>query len=224
VTSTTTTTLAEGQACLQENPSPTVSEAIPCGGALSCTLDPAGDQDAFTFDAPDGAAVSVVASGTRITCWQLFGPTGQLNQPQCGKINSVILPQAGTYTILVTQQLNRATDYVLSMQGVSESFHCGASITIPATFTDSLNPAGDTDSFNFVADAGKTFSVSITGAHQPCWQVFGPDGHFLINPPPCRTDGAKNVTTTVAGTQTIVVNELTNQATDYTLSIQPVGP
>jgi hypothetical protein len=181
------------------------SEPLPCGGTTACLLDPPGDQDAFTFTVPDGAAVSIDVSGTHIPCWQLFGPSGALNQPQCDAISNEAGLVAGTYTIVVNEVTNQMTDYVLSLQGVSESFHCGTRLNVPSdTRMDSLSPAGDTDSFNFMGQTSQTATITIAGDQNPCWEVFAPDGTRLITQR-CRTDGAVDVPLPATGTYTLVV-------------------
>ncbi len=222
--STTTTTFGEGQICQQFTAPDGPSEPLPCGGTTACLLDPPGDQDAFTFTVPDGAAVSIDVSGTHIPCWQLFGPSGQLNQPQCDAISNEAGLAAGTYTIVVNEVTNQMTDYVLSLQGVSESFHCGTMLNVPSdTRMDSLSPAGDTDSFNFMGQTSQSATITIAGDQNPCWEVFAPDGTRLITQR-CRTDGAVVVPLPATGTYTIVVHELLNQTSNYTLSLQLVTP
>jgi len=202
------------------------TEPIPCGGSIACQIAPAGDQDGFTFTVPAGAAVSIAVGGSLNPCWQLFDPNGmQLEQPQCDKINDESGLIAGTHTIVVTQlNNNQATDYVLSMHGVSESFHCGAPLTLPSdTRMDSLTPAGDTDSFNFTATTGQVVNIAVTGDHNPCWRIYGPDGVALLGEK-CKADGPIDTPPLAAGVHTIVVYELVGQTSDYTLSVQLVTP
>ena len=225
--STTTTTFGEGQQCLQFATAPDGGpETLPCGGTVTCRLDPAGDQDSFTFAMPIGSGVSISISGSHTPCWQLFDPNGAfVEQPQCDTVKSENGLVGGTFTIAVTENTNQTSDYVLSLQGISESFHCGLPLNLPSdVHMDELMPAGDTDSYNFQANANAVVNVAITGTTNPCWQVFAPDGTSVMQPR-CKADGATDVgPLPQTGTYTIVVTELARQATDYTLSLLLVTP
>jgi hypothetical protein len=218
--STTTTTLAEGAICDQFVAPDSPEEPLPCGGSVACELAPAGDTDRFTFTLPGNAAVSISIAGTKNPCWQLVGPGGVLNQPQCSTIGDLAGLPAGDYSITVTENaIPEMTDYVLSLQGISNAYHCGTPLNLPSdTRTDSLTPAGDTDSFNFVAQAGQTATIAIAGDNNPCWQVFAPDGSPVMSTR-CRTDGATATPVLVAGLHTIVVSEHTQGTSNYTLSV-----
>jgi hypothetical protein len=220
-TSTTTTTFAEGQLCDQFVAPDAPEEPLPCGGTVACQLDPAGDTDRFIFSLPAGAAVSISITGSKNPCWQLVGPGGPVNgQPVCKDIGSLDGLSAGSYSITVSENaIPEMTDYVLSLQGVSAAYHCGTPLNLPSdTRSDSLTPAGDTDSYNFTAEAGQTATIAINGDHNPCWRVFAPDGTPVMAQR-CRTDGATQTPMLVAGLHTIVVSELTRQTSDYTLSV-----
>jgi hypothetical protein len=223
-TSSTTTTLVEGQICDQFVAPDSPEEPLPCGGTVACKLDPAGDTDRFTFTLPDNAAVSIAITGTKNPCWQLVGPGGALNQPQCSMIGDLAGLPAGAYSITVTENaIPEMTDYVLSLQGISNAYHCGTPLNLPSdTRIDSLTPAGDTDSFNFMAQAGQTATIAIAGANNPCWEIFAPNGTPVMTQR-CKTDGATATPVLVAGLHTIVVSEHTLQTSDYTLSVT-VGP
>jgi len=218
--STTTTTFAEGQLCDQFVAPDAPEEPLPCGGTVACELDPAGDTDRFTFTLPANAAVSVAIVGTKNPCWQLVGPGGPVNQPQCSTIGDLAGLGAGAYSITVTENaIPEMTDYVLSLQGISNAYHCGMPLNLPSdTRVDSLTPAGDTDSFNFMAQAGQTATIAITGDNNPCWQVFAPDGTPVMTQR-CKPDGATVTPVLVAGIHTIVVSEHTLQTSNYTLSV-----
>jgi hypothetical protein len=222
--STTTTTLVEGQLCDQFVAPDAPEEPLPCGGTVACELDPAGDTDRFTFTLPANAAVSVSIGGTKNPCWQLVGPGGTLNQPQCSTIGDLAGLPAGDYSITVTENAVPAmTDYVLSLQGISAAYHCGTPLSLPSdTRSDNLTPAGDTDSFEFTAAANQIATITITGTKNPCWQIFAPDGTPVMSQR-CKSDGATPTPMLVAGLHTVVVSELQRQTTDYTLSVT-VGP
>ena len=223
--STTTTTLVEGQICDQFVAPDSPEEPLPCGGTVACELDPAGDTDRFIFSLPAGAAVSISITGSKNPCWQLVGPGGPINgAPVCKDIGSLHGLASGSYSITVSENaIPEMTDYVLSLQGVSAAFHCGTPLNLPSdTRSDSLTPAGDTDSFTFTAQAGQIATLAIAGDNNPCWQVFAPDGTPVMTQR-CRTDGATATPTLVGGLHTIVVSEIQRRTSNYTLSLT-VGP
>jgi hypothetical protein len=217
--STTTTTTPEGYTCAQNRTGAT-QEPIVCGDAAACTLSPAGDSDSFLLTVPDASVVSIELSGSNNPCWDLRDMNGASIKNRCSNDN----PQeagplaAGTYTILVTEALTRVSNYVLSVQGIDESFQCATPLTLPASVADSLDPAGDTDAYTFAATGGETVHVTIAGPNVPCWRLFAPNGQFVKQS--CTGADAGPL---AAGMQTIVVRESLDRAATYTLSIQRVG-
>ncbi len=221
VTTTTTTTRGEGYQCAQISGSAT-SEPIDCGASVSCLLDPPGDTDSFTLALPAAAALSINIAGSLDPCWDLRDHNGTSVQKKCSTDN----PQevgplpAGAYTLIVSESLDRTTDYVLSLQGISEAFHCGTPLALPSSsVNDALNPPGDTDSFELSAAGGESGVITISGPNLPCWRLFGPDGSFIH-----QSCSAASVGPLAAGTNTIVVRESLDRAVTYSLSVGPVPP
>ena len=214
--STTTTTLVDGQPCVG-----TDAEPIECGTAVSCLLDPPGDTDSFTFDVPEGGAVVISVHGTHQPCWQLFDPLGgNIGTPRCDTADNIGPLGAGTHTIVVTELGSQDSDYVLSLQGVSEPYHCGRPLSLPTDLEiDALSPAGDTDAYSFDAQAGQVVNISVSGDKVPCWRIFAPNGDAIKE----RCDDVGQAGPLEAGVHTIVVRELTEQETNYALSVQLVS-
>jgi hypothetical protein len=222
-TTTTSTTLPEGYTC-QHNSSGASVEPFACGSSTSCTLSHPGDSNAFTITVPAAASLSIEISGSNNPCWDLRDASDTSVKKRCSDKN----PQEagplseGTYTLVITEALNRISNYVLSVQGITESYHCGMPLTVPASIVGELAPAGDTDSYTFVATGGERVHVTSTGLKQPCWRLFSPGG-ALVRSEVC--DGGADAGPLLAGTNTIVVLESLDRATTYTLSVDPItGP
>jgi hypothetical protein len=227
-TTTSTTTLPEGYACAQDA-SGGGAEPIMCGASVSCSLSPAGDTDAFSITVPAAAALAIEISGTNIPCWDLHDGNGTSVASACKNDN----PQkkltgpltAGTYSIIITETVGHTSDYVLSVQGTSTSFHCGAPLALPTSSLSGvpLQPAGDTDSYEITATAGERVHIVASGPLIPCWLLFTPGGALEQNT--CNANSGDGTTgPLMAGIHTLVVRESLDRATTYSLSVQQVAP
>ena len=214
----------EGQSCKQIREAAVAAaavdvESMTCGSLMMCRLDPAGDTDTFSFMAPAGGAVSIKIAGPTWSRWDLFGPTGEALGASFGQATTGPLPLSGKHTIGVTNTANNVGDYVLSLQGISQSFHCASSMAFGDLKTGRLDQQGDTDTFSFVAIQGQVVNIKITGPTWSRWDLFGPAGQSL---------GASFGQATTAalpadGSYIIHVTNTANNTGNYTLSLQKVG-
>ncbi len=223
---TTTTTLVDGTQCQQfiEGTMNAPSESIPCGIALACHIEPAGETDAFTIDAPAGAVLAVNAAGPATTCWQAFDPDGMpIGAEHCDGLHELSIAKTGTQTIRVRFFSSSAIgDYTVAVDGVSAAFTCGVPLTLPTDmYSGQLSPGGDLDTFQFDAAANDAVSITVANPGHPCWTLFDPSGN-IVKADRCDPAGTDSASGLAAGTYTILVRHLTDQATPYTLSLQRV--
>jgi len=227
---TTSTTLPESATVCSQDTSGASSEPIACGGLVTCNISPAGDKDAFTITLPAAASLTIEIAGTSTPCWDLQNGTGTSVANACETDNppkkvTGALP-AGIYTIIVSAPVGHTSSYVVSVQGVSESFHCGAPLALPSTSLPSgipLDPPGDTDAYEIAAQGGETVHIVTKGPLQPCWLLFTPGGALEKNS--CGANaGDATFGPLIKGTHTLVVRQPNDNATTYSVSVQQVGP
>jgi hypothetical protein len=165
----------------------TAAEPISCGTTKACQIDPTSDTDDFTFIAPEGAVASItigdVAFRAGAPCWNLLFQGQTVFGPVCDGQGEVGPLAAGQYTIRTfwaPGPFVTTGPYGLSLQGVSESFNCGIAVAFGETKSDSIDLAGDTDTFSFDALRSEIVEISIVDvnsrAGSPCWALFTPDG------------------------------------------------
>jgi hypothetical protein len=214
----------------------TDEETIACGALIRCRLAPGADKDSFRFTAASGNAVNLrVTEDAEVdvagcTNWDLYSPSGKLvaeNWFWCGPGAVSNLPEAGKYTILVSNTTNSVVDYILSFQGTSGSYQCGTPISYGTMKSGRLEVRGDTDTFSFVGLSGQTINIQVTETSESAgctnWDLYQPNGKLLAEN--WFWCGQKTVTLPANGTYTVMVSNSVNSVADYKILVTKVsGP
>jgi hypothetical protein len=214
----------EGQSCTQLAEADAAIAAVDvenigCGALMMCRTDPGGDTDAFKFSAPAGGAVSIKIAGVFAHLWELFDPNGRFVASSFGQFESGPLPFDGDYTIEVSNTSNNVGDYVLSMQGISQTYLCGTGMTFGDLKAGRHDAPGDIDAFQFFALEGQVASIKITGVFASLWELFDPSGRFVASSFGQFESGPLPAT----GTYTIKASNTSNNIGFYTISLQLVS-
>ena len=230
--------IVELKSCVQiaETPAAVVGEeSIACGALIKCRLDPATDTDSFKFMAAAGHAVDIrVTEMTDVsgcTKWALFAPNGQPvddNAFFCEPHKATApLIGAGNYTITVSNDASSIVDYVLSLQGISQSSQCDTPISYGNVKTGRLEVRGDSDTFSFVALTGQSVNIKVTEsvavAGCTAWVLYAPNGQRITdNTFFCEPD--KTTSPLPAdGTYTILTFNDAHSVVDYKVLVTKVG-
>jgi hypothetical protein len=193
-------------------------QRIQCGTLVTCSLSPAGDTDSFRFDAPAGAAAQLRISGVSFGFWQLFGPKGQSICSSTGDAVCARLPDSGRYTVLTSSSTGAVGQYGLMLQGVSQAFRCGPSISYGSVRTGNLAHEAEVDTYHFVGSPGQAVSINVRGISFNYWRLFDPQGMERG-----ISTGLGQVTIESSGTYSIAVASSTGATGTYTISLQRVG-
>jgi len=164
---------------------------LSCGGTVSNNA-AAGDVELFRFAARSGDAVRLQAAGTAAPSLALLAPDySPLSQ-------AAALPQTGVYTVVASA--GASGSYRLTLEAVSGHFNgggngwpplvCGSgvpdgsrSIECGQTLPGSLDLAGDSDTFTFLAEAGDVVTLAVddvVAGFDPVAELFAPGGAPLV--------------------------------------------
>jgi hypothetical protein len=162
-----------------------------CGESVGDTI-AAAETETRSFAARAGDSVRIHAAGSSLDMLELVAPNGDYVS------QTDPLTQSGVHTIVLGA--SAAGSYRLTLEAVSGSMNgggngwpplvCGANIpdgsleiACGQTRAGSLDPAGDSDTYTFLAEAGDvvtlTLSASVSG-FDPVAELFGPGGTTLI--------------------------------------------
>lgn len=175
------------------------SASLTCGTAMSCgqtlpgnMLAVPGDTDSFSFEvlagqAPTDVLVTIESASTGFSpIFNVYRPDGTFSGVSDADHAAVVCPTSGIYTIYVYENNFRDVgSYNLTLQGISESIACGASLSCGQTLAgNALAVEGDTETFNFEvlpAQAPSNVLVTIestTVGFTPVFIVYQPDGTY----------------------------------------------
>jgi hypothetical protein len=156
-----------------------------CGETASGTL-AAGEPKLFTFAALAGDAVRIHAGGAALPAVSLVAPDGAAVSA------ADPLPESGVYTLVLASAAGGA--FAVTLEAVSGSVNGGGngwpplvcagadgarSIGCGQTLAGSINVAGDSDVFTFLAEAGDVVTLGVNDAvagFDPVAELFAPGG------------------------------------------------
>ena len=188
------------------------------GGLVSDTIE-LGDIDSYTFVANAGEVAYLRVADTGVTEFLptviLLDPTGEQIRSNSNTLVGDIrqsLSMSGTYTVLIVAGDTDATGtydlYFAKPPGASDD-GCIADGQSIDRFID----LGDIDSYTFRADAGTSFTVTVTdldGASlSPLVSLYGPSGEFV---------------TSRSGVNSATINRVLEANGDHTLIVADESP
>ena len=198
---------------------PDVSGAITPGTPITVTTTSAGQNARYTFHGTAGQQVSLkLTNSTYPGCLALTAsilkPDGSAlgSNSTCsstGFVDSVTLPTAGTYTVLIDPQ-GSATGSVTIL--LSTFADIAGTITPGTPVTVTTSSAGQNARYTFSGTTGQQISVSVTNSTYPgCLaltaSVLKPDGTTLGSASTCgSTDFVDSLTLPTTGTYTVFID------------------
>ena len=156
-----------------------LSYALTNGGSVSGTISVAGEIDTYTFSATAGDSILLSITNYIGMYMKLYAPDGS---SLTSNISDVIvkneLAQGGTYTLEVSASDSNQTGnydlYFVKVPGANEYGLFSDSDMRSHSITD-----GDLDSYTFVANAGDSIQLSISGDIGMFMNLYAPDGSII---------------------------------------------
>ena len=197
-----------------------VSGAITPGTPLTATTGAAGQSARYTFNAVAGQHASINISGSTFSgCNGVvvsilkadgtsLGSTGLCNTAT-GFLDSVALPVAGTYTVLVNPQGTATGSATLLLNLFND---VTGTITAGTTITTTTTIAGQNALYTFSGTAGQQVSLNVTnGTFTGCLsftaRIVNPDGTTLGSSSSCGSSAfLDSLTLPANGTYTVVID------------------
>lgn len=206
------------------------------GAVTDGKIDSPGQMNNFTFTLPNAATLyfdNLTASNSNLR-WSLTGPSGNV-------VTNRTLNGSDSVDIADPQLRLPAGDYTLTFDGTGETtapyefrlfdLATATPITKGAPFSNTLNPANETDAYKFSAAAGDQIFFDVrarTNAPNARWRLIDPQGNFVFNNAgfgDVNTD-IDTLTMPLTGTYTLLIEGRFNDAGGpigtYTINIQPV--
>lgn len=222
-------------------PEPT-NVLIGYGDVVECTIDPIGDADVVRFAGRAGEVVLLSLNDMTFggcsfgACPQatLFPPAGggdPVELPAGSSLQTLALPVAGTYTLVVREAGNDAVEtYRVALERLFPVSPTAVPLVFGAVATDTLDPVPDHDFLTLDAWAGAFASITLSdltfggcafGAC-PAADVYAPDGTLFTT---LTTTEQKNVTFTATGTYLVHLYEQGNDAVEsYSFGTECITP
>lgn len=218
---------ADQRACGNE---PT-DDLITYGDLISCTIDPASDQDQFRFLGAPGEVITISVTrlgGVGTPCFELLRPDGSTLSPGlCAlpsrRINAT-LDQLGQHRIRVSEQgANQTVDYSVVLDRIAPVSPAAAALDPGADIVGVISPRGELDVFSFhgeVDDQITLVGTDTAGSAGPGvgLELFAPDGRLLVSATN-NTQARINRGLTETGAYTLILREYTNSAPAFTYSL-----
>jgi hypothetical protein len=167
-----------------------VSDGVPATGAGN--IETSTSVDEYTFSGAAGQTVSFNDPGTTACCslqWQVFEPDGTILGTQDFQsglpAQLFVLPQTGTYTIVVSGAGGSIGTYAFSLTSVPThdvfTIALGGAVSngVPGAGAGNIEAAGSVDAYTFSGAVGQTVSFNDPGSVACCtmqWQLLGPSG------------------------------------------------
>jgi hypothetical protein len=197
--------------------------AIGCGDTVAASISALAESDTYEFTVQAGEIASVTANDAAagfVTGFELYGPTGASLTKSTNGQRTVVLTEAGTYTIRVFENGDDATGaYNVSFAIVSPTAsRCATAVACGDNPTPMISPRTNIDTFEITTSvAAERVRISTTGTggdFSPCWTVFGAAG---VGPTPAGTPtpvcGQADALFPNAGAQVIRVSDAGDDAT-----------
>jgi hypothetical protein len=169
-----------------------IGDSLVLGATVANTLSVAGEQDHYnlTLAAPTRVYFDSLTSNLSLN-WSLTGPRGSVVANR--SMYHTDSWEFGYYVGGVPAYDLVAGEYVLTVTGTvaaSYSFRlhdlANAATVVPGTpVSNALNPANETDLYQFSATAGERFYfdfISVTGSRAPYWSLLDPYGRKVFGP------------------------------------------
>lgn len=158
-----------------ETPSETDPQSLSSGQRIDARLDPANEDDTFTFNATAGQVATVtmtkIDASDLDSYVELFGPNGLVgyNDDNGGLDSRLVatLPQTGNYRI-IAHSFQRASGgnyrlgFDLTSASVSSDSDDGAWLSYGNALRGTISPSADRDTYYFTGVAGRTISLRMT--------------------------------------------------------------
>ena len=174
------------------------------GGSVPGTISVAGGIDTYTFTATAGDSIQLSITGYIGMFMNLYEPNGTHIGTNNGDVITKSLTQGGTYTLEVSaSDSNQTGNYDLYFVKVPGANEYGL-LNIGGVVTGTIAP-GDLDSYTFVANAGDSIQLSISGDIGMFMNLYAPDGSKAGGPNSSTI--SKNLT--LSGTYTVITRSST---------------
>jgi len=148
------------------------------GGSVPGTISVAGGIDTYTFTATAGDSIQLSITGYIGMFMNLYEPNGTHIGTNNGDVITKSLTQGGTYTLEVSASDSNQTGnydlYFVKVPGANEYGLFSDSDMRSHSITD-----GDLDSYTFVANAGDSIQLSISGDIGMFMNLYAPDGSII---------------------------------------------
>ncbi len=214
-------------------------QPINSGQQVTGRIDPANDDDTYTFSAVAGQVITAVMERTDSSNLdsyiELYGPSGLIGYDDdgAGNFNSRLvksLPQSGPYRIIVHSWNHQSTgayrlNVSISTAGDGDD---GRWIGFDGSLQGAIDPASDRDVYYFNAVAGRTISLrmnKLTPGLDSFLEIYGPGGAKIAENDDGGTDRNAWVVAnlTEAGTYRVVARSWNGEsAGSYTLVLAPI--
>lgn len=195
--------------------------ALDCGYAERGTIDAHARRDAWFFDGDAGQvlrlAVAAIDDGFE-PGWSIYGPSGRWY----GSAEDLILPESGSYTLLVGSRRRDAVgDYLVTRLGVSADTACALPLEPDRPVRRRLAARDAPESYGWLAVPGDRVEIAAitldAGAIPPRILVYDPTGYPLAQ----SSEGkALPLTARVEGLHTVLVWDTTDE---FELSLRPTA-
>jgi RHS repeat-associated protein len=162
------------------SPSAITSTPLALGSTVSGTLATAGSQDRYTFTLPGVTLLyfDVMTSNSPLT-WTLVGPAGTAAGAHNFTDGMVRVP-AGDYTLTIDAPDDQTGAYAFRLWDLAQA----TALTPGTPVSGELNPANETDLYQFTAAAGDRFFFDLQSRTNPgnsLWRLIDPYGNAVFN-------------------------------------------
>lgn len=224
-----------------EPPRESDPQSIGAGQSIDAQIDPANEDDSFTFTGTAGQVVTIVMerrdSSNLDSFLELHGTTGliTLDDDSAGNLNSRIiatLPQDGSYRI-VAHSYNRSTSgayrITLNISASQSDGDDGRWLSYGQTLQGAINPSSDRDIYYFNAVAGRTLNLrmrKLSSSLDSYLELYSPEGSKIAENDDSGGDFNSWIVTDVstAGTYRIVARSYNgNSMGDYSISLDALS-
>jgi YD repeat-containing protein len=201
---------------------------LPCGQPLAGSIDAAGEEDRYTFDAVQGDMVWLHLVSTT----DKFDPQMKLLAPDGQEIRGrflrwVSLQKTGTYTALVSVSsgLNQTGHYEVSWQRLKNPCQ-GRELACGTVQTGYIDRPAQLDTYTFTVAAGGSVVVGLASTIDMWVRLYDPDGQGVAHFPPAGfIEKAGTYTLLVAKIGTFMPGNyhITLQRTKHPCNPMPIG-
>lgn len=211
-------------------------QQIQAGDTVNGNLTP-GQSSRWTFSGREGQVLSLGVTASYDTTLTVLGAGTELGYnddfgaSQNSRIEGLVLPQTGTYIIVVSSFNDLYSGpFTLSLEASTgdeleegDSASQGGSISFN-TPVSSVLPDGEQARWTFSGEAGQIVSVSINGRFDTTLTLIGPGGQLAFNDDFGASQNSRidAVPLPSSGTYTVVVGSFGDTGGHYTMNIEAV--